>query len=67
MQVMIPSIDTNYFFVVFWFLNMIFVLSWTQIKQCDRNNQFLHLTTRSSSYNLHQDFVDKNFKYSRVI
>ena len=48
---------------------MIFVLTWTQIKQCDRNNQFLHLTTRSStsSYNLHEDFVDKNFKYSHVI
>ena len=46
---------------------MIFILTWTQIKQCDRNNQFLHLTTRSCSYNLDQDFSDKNSKYSHVI
>ena len=42
---------------------MIFVLTWTQIKQYVRNNP----VTRSSSYNLHQDFVDKNSKYSHVI
>ena len=37
------------------------------IKQCNRNAQFLHLTTTTCSYNLHQDFVDKNSQYSHVI
>ena len=46
---------------------MIFILTWRQIKQRDRNNQFLHLTMWTSSYNLHQDFVNNNSKYSHVM